>query len=496
MNEAAPVAGLLAATAIGENWQSIGANTGTTVFRLDLNNSPSALKSYPRVPIRELPRQILSSTLSAVEVLSGVSADPAPIHEDRLGSILFLAAGVTRGRRSSTGAPVWFRAAMSAGNLHPIELYLLDDGVWHYDPLLHRLEQVRPAVGTTVTQTITVVVTGIPARTCWKYAERGFRHLYWDVGTMLANLLAAANAYGVACSVSLGFDDADITSLLGIEPPDEVPIALVALGGPPQEFDDRGLGPIAWSRPITRSPIRFEAVSEALAASCLSAADVAPWREHLIALARNDTQPPIRLPPSDGSQIEDVILRRGSSRRFTRQSGSHLLFDWALPAATRSAPMDTSASGTHLGRLVHVHEVDATPPGSWIGGSRLELVAPSDAAHLRDVTARWCLGQDLGGDSFLTHFHSANLAQLFDHAGGRAYRVAAIESGIAVGRLALCAAALGVGATGLTFVDELVATELAAPSSCVFACAIGAPTTGPAPHGTPGVPYRFSGGLK
>ena len=32
----------------------------------------------------------------------------------------------------------------------------------------------------------TLVVTGVPWRTGWRYAERGFRHLYWDAGTMLA----------------------------------------------------------------------------------------------------------------------------------------------------------------------------------------------------------------------------------------------------------------------------------------------------------------------
>ena len=41
-----------------------------------------------------------------------------------------------------------------------------------------------------------VVVTGVPWRTGWRYRERGFRHVYWDAGTMLSQLLAAADSAG------------------------------------------------------------------------------------------------------------------------------------------------------------------------------------------------------------------------------------------------------------------------------------------------------------
>ena len=41
-----------------------------------------------------------------------------------------------------------------------------------------------------------IVVTGVPWRTGWRYRERGFRHVYWDAGTMLAQLLAVADSAG------------------------------------------------------------------------------------------------------------------------------------------------------------------------------------------------------------------------------------------------------------------------------------------------------------
>ena len=41
------------------------------------------------------------------------------------------------------GGSIWFRTAMSAGNLHPVEVYVVDDNVHHYHPLDHAL--VLPA---------------------------------------------------------------------------------------------------------------------------------------------------------------------------------------------------------------------------------------------------------------------------------------------------------------------------------------------------------------
>jgi hypothetical protein len=60
-----------------------------------------------------------------------------------------------------------------------------------YDPLEHALVRVGPAPhggGPAV------IVTGVPWRTGWRYRERGWRHVYWDAGTMIAQMLALAGA--------------------------------------------------------------------------------------------------------------------------------------------------------------------------------------------------------------------------------------------------------------------------------------------------------------
>src|SRR6266508_4904198 len=86
---------------------------------LDLTNRPAPLKTYTGVETVLLPRELRPSSLPAVEVLSGHRAAPGRLDEGLLGTLLFLAAGITRVARAVVGDPIWFRSAMSAGNLHP-----------------------------------------------------------------------------------------------------------------------------------------------------------------------------------------------------------------------------------------------------------------------------------------------------------------------------------------------------------------------------------------
>jgi hypothetical protein len=77
-----------------------------------------------------------------------------------------------------------------------------------------------------------LVLTGIPWRTTWKYRERGYRHLFWDAGAIVANLLAVAAAAGWDARVLLGFVDPEVAGLLGLGEPEEYPLALVTVAAP------------------------------------------------------------------------------------------------------------------------------------------------------------------------------------------------------------------------------------------------------------------------
>jgi hypothetical protein len=101
---------------------------------LDPRNRPAPLKTYSGVEFVLLPGELRRSSWPADEVLSGRRAESELLDEGLLGSLLFLAAGVTRVARTTAGDPIWFRSAMSAGNLHPVEVYVVDDGARHTTP--------------------------------------------------------------------------------------------------------------------------------------------------------------------------------------------------------------------------------------------------------------------------------------------------------------------------------------------------------------------------
>jgi SagB-type dehydrogenase family enzyme len=165
---------------------------------LDWANQPVPYKEYP-----------------------GLALEPLPPHLDRL---LRLGAGVVRRRRGYE-----FRTYSSAGALYPIEVYVVTaDGLFHFHPRelgLRRLrgEDVRNALGGGET---VLALTGILWRTAWKYEARGYRHLFWDAGTMLANLLELAPD---EAHVVTGFVDDEVNALLGVDGEEEAALALLVL---------------------------------------------------------------------------------------------------------------------------------------------------------------------------------------------------------------------------------------------------------------------------
>jgi SagB-type dehydrogenase family enzyme len=151
----------------------------------------------------------------------GVELEALPPHLDRL---LRLGAGVSRSRRGYD-----FRTYSSAGALYPIEVYVATaGGLLHFHPRelgLRRLgdEDVRDQLGGGET---VLALTGILWRTAWKYDARGYRHLFWDAGTMLANLLELTPG---EARVLTGFVDDEVNAVLGVDGIDEAALALLQL---------------------------------------------------------------------------------------------------------------------------------------------------------------------------------------------------------------------------------------------------------------------------
>jgi SagB-type dehydrogenase family enzyme len=474
-------------------WQRLRAGA----YGLDWGNHPFPFKLYPDLEPLPLPRQLPESGVPATQVLSGrVSPAAATLDLGGLARLLFFAAGVTRILHG-----VLFRAAPSAGALYPTELYAvcgpvpgLPAGVYHFEPAEFALRRLRDgdfrarlaaaATEPTIARLpLCLVLTGIPWRTTWKYGERGYRHLFWDAGAIVANLLAVAAAAGWEARVLLGFVDQEVSGLLGLGEPEEYPLALVTVAAPAaaQATGSPPLEPISLrARPLSRSPRSYPLGAAAQRAGELPTAEaVSAWRSKA---SRPRAQPATpTLPAGDApaapaatDTIETVILRRGSTRRFVRRPIPRGALGWAMAAATRAVPGDfVPPQATLLEHFLAVHGVQELIPGSyrWDQGAFQLLRAGAERARTRSL----CLGQDLGGDAAATVFHCAQLKPILQALGERGYRAAQLEGGVAAERLQLAAFALGVGASGLTFLDDDVSAFFGTRAAPMLTVAVGVP---------------------
>jgi SagB-type dehydrogenase family enzyme len=168
-------------------------------------------------------------------------AERLPLGASVAGPLLHAGAGIVRSqeRRDYGGvATMHWRAYSSAGGLFPVEAYVAaSDGLYSFDPLTPGLVRLgdgdaRAGVSAAVDADAHafLVLTGIHARTGWKYMERGYRHVWWDAGTMLANLLALAAAQGLEPRLHMGFVDGELNDLLGVDGRSEYALAVVSLG--------------------------------------------------------------------------------------------------------------------------------------------------------------------------------------------------------------------------------------------------------------------------
>jgi Nitroreductase family len=426
---------------------------------------PASCKAYPDgLPVAELPRTRPPFSAPATAVLAGGHrAAPAPLSLPSLARLLYLSAGVVRVVERDDRPTLLLRAAGSAGGRFPLEVYVaargvagMPDGVHWYDPIGHALVQVGPAPAGDAT---TLVVTGVPWRTGWRYAERGFRHLYWDAGTMLAQALALAECSGLRPRLWTRFPDAEVGRLVGADGVHEFPLALVGLGDGGPAIAPRG---DTAAGTVDAAPVEFPLITFAQRAGDGDRLGD-PW----------GAAPALGSEPPGSADLEAVILRRGSTRRmdWTATVGRDK-FEWSLAAALR---------GSRLPHFVAVHAVAGVEPGLYRWP---ELDRPLRREPLRDELLQVCNDQDLGRDAAFVVMAAVDIDRLDD----RGYREAQLDAGLVEGRLHLAAYALGLGASGMTFLDSELAGFLGEPLAGLLFTCVGVPTYRSKSGGRPGAP--------
>ena len=502
-------------------------NDATKLQYINLATKPPLYKIYPELRAIRLP-EVAAEDGPGVETLAAIAGgapDNAgagePLTLGQLTGLLYHSAAVIR-RRQLRDGEVHYRAAASAGALYPTEIYVicggldgLRAGVYHFNPrdcTLARLRNgdlrrwVAGAVGDHAAYPVSLLFTTVFWRSAWKYRERGYRYCYWDLGTMAANLLATANAEGVAAQLRFGFVDRLLTGFVGIDGVSEAPALVASLGDPdgalpagpgdvpgmlPQESNDLATGAIDY--PLSRA---LHAASALRTGDALTAwhdagiADTASEKDELD--GTGDGFRPLRSGP-DGAFDADVdltalpsaaltqtIRTRGSSRRFAREPISWEAFRSVVAAAAQpinAGPLQVSLS-QQLNLYFTVHAVDGMEPGAYYYNRFYNGLRLLKAGDFRELSGHLGFEQALPADAAAVAFITADLAELDRRFGARGYRMAQTAAGIMGGRIYLGMQSLGLGATGLTFFDDSVAEFFAphaAGQEAVFVVPMGMP---------------------
>ncbi len=464
----------------------------TKLSYISLATKPPLYKSYPGLPTVALPAEMPSPDAPTLTAVGGVASAPSgPFDLTALAQLLHYSAGLIRRSTLRTAGEVHYRAAASAGALYPIELYVvcgdltgLAAGVYHYSPATNSLSLLRSGDfrGNLTAATAghsgvadapaTIVCTSVFWRSAWKYRERGYRYCYWDNGTILANMTAAANALGQPAEIVAGFVDSEVDALLGLESSTEASLCLVAVGSgnssPPAagQLDGLDCGVLGVERRTEYPETRALHTGSVLAGPT----GVAEWRG-----SAKQPEPHAALDGlPDSTPLGATIAHRGSTRRFAREPMPAGKLEALLAASTSPVPADYG--GGLIDTYLIVNAAEGIAPGTYHYSptrGELELLAEGE---FREEAGHLCFEQALGADASAVAYFMADLDAILSRFGNRGYRIAQLEAGIIGGRMYLASHSMGLGATGMTFFDDAVTAFFsphAAGKSLMFLVGLG-----------------------
>jgi SagB-type dehydrogenase family enzyme len=282
--------------------------------------------------------------------------------------------------------------------------------------------------------------------------------------------------------------DASVNRLLDVDTQREVAFSLVALGHAadlPPHAPAEMLPLRLETVPLSQREVDYPLMREMHEASSLdSKEEVEEWRGRTPV---TDFPPPAGpiisfKPLSDAEMprdpIEQVIQRRGSTRKFARSPITLVQLSTMLDRATRGVPADfLDPPGAQFNDLyLIVHAVDGLSPGAYVFRRNRGALECLKQGNFRADAGYLGLQQELPADAAVDIFFLADLRPIMQRFGNRGYRAVQLEAGFLGGKLYLAAYAQHLGATGLTFFDDDV-TRFFSPhaegKSAIFLVAVG-----------------------
>ncbi|MGA7670066.1 MAG: SagB/ThcOx family dehydrogenase [Nitrolancea sp.] len=486
-------------------------NLEEAIWQEDWSLEPFAFKIYETLDPIPLPREFSPSTISALEAISRTGTEPEgeriPTLND-VARIALLSNGLlNRQRKSQSGQIIEFRTAGGTGARYHLELYFacgdlpdLEAGLYHYAAHDHSLRRLRrgdfrqvlveatgrePAVAQAP---LVVALTSTFWRNAWRYKGRAYRHTFWDAGTTLANLLAVTASIELPTRLVLGYADAEVNDLLGIDGHREATAALCAIGHTDQApTASPHLEPLDYPvRAISPREVEFPVIGMLHGASMLSTGDeAAACRSNSLRRTPATPEGPTTQlrPLPDGDlpelRIEDVIFKRRSTRHYDTDvripfDAFSTLFDRSTRGFAADC-LDSNAEPLHECYLI-VNGVEGLDPGVYRHLPRRGLIEQTKTGNFRSKAQRLAVDQAYAADAHVNAYYLTNLDPVLARYGNRGYRLAQLAPAIYAGKLHLGTHSLGLGAVGSTsFDDEVVDffSPQAAGSSYMFVVVFG-----------------------
>jgi SagB-type dehydrogenase family enzyme len=449
---------------------------------------PYPFKRYVDLAEIPLPDPPLETRLPALEAIAGTvdeTADAPAFDLSHLGTLLLRTAGLLKDWTNPSGKTWRFRAAGCTGARYHLELYAvtadldgLNAGVYHYDPEHHALRQLRKGNfrGSVVEATgnnpdaagapVLLVCTSEFWRNAWRYQERTYRHAWWDLGTLAANLLPLAASMALPSRVLMGFADDAVNRLVGVDGEKEAALAVFTVGMGAVTPPSIGEPPLVDHAvtPSSSREIDFPDIQRIHRASSLESGEqAARWRSNL--LRRTLPEPAgqlTALAPTDpgnlpDESVEDVIVRRRSNRHYAVDEPLPFdVFSTVLTYGAAPVPLDAAdpAAISLTDLYLIVNNVEGLSPGKYVLHRDRNAVELLESGNFRDGAAFIAVGQDYARDAHVNIYLMADLDPILEHYGDRGYRLAQFEAALTGGRIQLAAHALRLGAVGSTSADD------------------------------------------
>jgi SagB-type dehydrogenase family enzyme len=218
---------------------------------------PGPVKNYPRARTVRFEREAFAEQFPRVlqQRRTWREFGKYAVAKDTLGRLLHLSFGVQGWGRIPKGGRFALKTSPSGGGLHPVEAYLLarnvsgiPQGVYHYDAVGHRLQEIRRGANSAEIQKLlagqwwfrdtafVVFLAAVFHRTQWKYDyARAYRAVLAEAGHLSQTFCLTSTWLGLAPFCTMAFADTRIEELLKLDGISESVIYVMGGGTRPKE---------------------------------------------------------------------------------------------------------------------------------------------------------------------------------------------------------------------------------------------------------------------